>query len=419
MQGSGSLAERHRLVLAAIEAVTDLQQVLFQAPSGELEDLVANLGELSARCVSQVAAVAAEAEQRGVVVASQAASTSGWIAELSPELADRASQLSKCARVLRRPDLREVADDVLALQLTPAAAVRIGVEFDQLVPQLRPEAIPVVLQAFRQVGAEHGVRGVRQLHAELIARYGEQGEFDDEQEKCRRRIELSPARECSGMWHYELTVDAEGHAVLESAIGPLSAPVVGPDGERDLRPVGRRRGEALVAALGRSVAASTSYATHTKTALMVTMDLDDLVDGLGGGQVLGTLAEGEWLAPDVVRRLACEASIIPAVLGSKGELLDLGLESRLFTAAQKRALWLRDGHCSFPACTAPATWSDAHHLQHWVDGGRSDLSNGALLCPRHHSVVHRDELHGRVVDGRVEWDRRPGSYPFRRERRVA
>lgn len=58
----------------------------------------------------------------------------------------------------------------------------------------------------------------------------------------------------------------------------------------------------------------------------------------------------------------------------------------------------------------PAAWCDAHHLWHWCDGGPSDLDHGALLCGRHHSVVHTKGYHGQVVDGQVLRDLTPGAY---------
>ncbi len=73
----------------------------------------------------------------------------------------------------------------------------------------------------------------------------------------------------------------------------------------------------------------------------------------------------------------------------------------MFTSAQLKALWLRDKHCTFPGCEAPAHWTDAHHLTHWLDGGPTNLNNAALLCGRHHTIVHRDQLAGSVVDGQV------------------
>jgi hypothetical protein len=116
----------------------------------------------------------------------------------------------------------------------------------------------------------------------------------------------------------------------------------------------------------------------------------------GGAVTLGSLAAGELIDPASARRIACDAGIIPVVLGRDGEILDQGRAVRLFTPGQVRALWRRDQHCTFPGCDVPTAWCDAHHLIHWADGGSTDLSNAALLCARHHTIVHRDQLAGRI-----------------------
>jgi hypothetical protein len=116
-----------------------------------------------------------------------------------------------------------------------------------------------------------------------------------------------------------------------------------------------------------------------------------------------------------VRRLACDAEIIPAVLGTPSEILDLGRATRLFTPTQTRALTLRDRHCTFPRCDIPAFWCDAHHITHWSDGGPTNLDNAALLCGRHHTIVHRDRLTAAVTPNGVRWDTTPHSYQPRRD----
>src|SRR6478609_85956 len=143
---------------------------------------------------------------------------------------------------------------------------------------------------------------------------------------------------------------------------------------------------------------------------MLTLDFATLKAQYGAARVLGTPADGVLLGGDTLRKLACDAAIIPVVLGGAGEILDQGREQRLFSKAQIRALWLRDQHCTFPGCRAPAAWCDAHHLIHWIDGGPTDLDNAALLCGRHHTIAHRDRLAGRLTDHGVDWDLRPGSY---------
>ena len=123
------------------------------------------------------------------------------------------------------------------------------------------------------------------------------------------------------------------------------------------------------------------------------------------GEVRGAgLADNDAvLSPGTVRRLACEATIIPAVLGGPSQILDLGRNQRFFTPAQRRALARRDHGCSYPGCTIPAQWCEAHHVTHWLLGGATDLANGALLCGRHHTVVHQRNLTASITPTQVTW----------------
>lgn len=103
----------------------------------------------------------------------------------------------------------------------------------------------------------------------------------------------------------------------------------------------------------------------------------------------GTLPSGARISPATARRLACDAEIIPAVLGGKGEVLDLGRASRSFSAAVRRAAILRDGdRCVFPKCQNAR--HECHHIEHWANGGSSSLDNAAWLCSYHHWLVHEN-----------------------------
>lgn len=155
--------------------------------------------------------------------------------------------------------------------------------------------------------------------------------------------------------------------------------------------------------------------TTAKAQLFVTVDYDTLAAGLrGAGSTVGGLSAGTLLAPETVRRLACDASIIPVVLGADSQVLDWGTARRLFTSAQTKRLWLRDGCCTYPGCDAQPQSAQGHHLVHWADGGETDLSNAALLCRRHQTIVHTRRLAGivtRDAEGEcVEWDLTSGSY---------
>jgi hypothetical protein len=393
MSGSATtLVEIRRHLAVALDGLRDLSSVLFQCPNGDVGELLGEVAELTARGMAGAAAVTAEAEHRGLVEASQNANTTQWVAEHGWHLRRQAGVIAKTAKILRRPDLADVADSVLTCDVDLPTAVTVAGEYDKLAKDLREDAKPVVVRQMLDVGAEQGPSGVHQLTQEILARYGEQGEFEEHQERCRRQLDLSAAQEtAAGLHHYEMTLDNEARAILEAAIGPLSAPRPPvdangqPTGEPDLRSVGRRRAEALIHMLGRGVTVSTAaeQAGHPtaspKAVLMVTMTLDDLRDQTGAGVTIGPRGDGILLAPDVVRTLACNAGIIPVVLGDDGNVLNQGREKRLFTIDQIRAMARRDRGCSFNGCTAPAHWTDAHHLHHWADGGPTDVEHGALL----------------------------------------
>ena len=90
---------------------------------------------------------------------------------------------------------------------------------------------------------------------------------------------------------------------------------------------------------------------------MVTLDLDTLLTGIG----VATTSTGDRVTAEQARRLACQARIIPVVLGREGEVLDLGRSARLFSPAQRKALAIRDRECTTDGCSIPAAWCEAHH----------------------------------------------------------
>jgi hypothetical protein len=85
----------------------------------------------------------------------------------------------------------------------------------------------------------------------------------------------------------------------------------------------------------------------------------------------------------------CDPTIYTALVDSLGLPVDMGRDARVATPAQRRALALRDGGCTFPGCDARVAWTDAHHVKFWSKDGPSDLGNFVLLCRRHHTVAHR------------------------------
>jgi Domain of unknown function (DUF222) len=137
----------------------------------------------------------------------------------------------------------------------------------------------------------------------------------------------------------------------------------------------------------------------TKATLVVTIDYDAQRDRVEAGTTL----TGDLIAPETVRRLACDATIIPMVLGSAGEILDVGRSMRTCPPKMLKALWIRDKGCTFPGCSRPPAWCDAHHVLHWSRGGCTDMDNMCPPCPRHHTIVHQRDLTATITSTGVVW----------------
>ena len=89
-------------------------------------------------------------------------------------------------------------------------------------------------------------------------------------------------------------------------------------------------------------------------------------------------AGGIHVSVETARRLACDAAKIEMRHGPGGEILDVGRRTRTISPALRRALAARDGRCRFPGCQNRRC--DAHHVEHWADGGETALDNLVLLC---------------------------------------
>jgi hypothetical protein len=104
-----------------------------------------------------------------------------------------------------------------------------------------------------------------------------------------------------------------------------------------------------------------------------------------------------------LRRICCDAKVVPAVLGTRSEVLDLGRGRRCASQGQCRVLALRDKGCAHPGCTRPPKNCEAHHVRHWVDLGPTNINNLVLLCAFHHRLLHHSDWSVRMVDGIPEF----------------
>ncbi|MDQ2708604.1 MAG: HNH endonuclease, partial [Actinomycetota bacterium] len=112
---------------------------------------------------------------------------------------------------------------------------------------------------------------------------------------------------------------------------------------------------------------------------------------------------GGTTSPAMLRMLACDAAVIPVVLGGTGQPLDVGRVTRSIPDGLRRAVAARDGGCAHPGCGRPPSWCEVHHIVAWEEGGETALHNCVMLCKVHHRQIHHTEWHVRIRDGLPEF----------------
>jgi hypothetical protein len=141
-------------------------------------------------------------------------------------------------------------------------------------------------------------------------------------------------------------------------------------------------------------------------AVRVIVQAADLESGVGHGVIEGS---NEVIGIRTVEHLACANGVQPVVLDDSGNPLELGREQRLFSRRQRIALAIRDGGCLWTGCERPPSWTEAHHIDHWQHGGRTDLDRGVLLCRHHHLRLHNEGWSIHLRAGRYWLEPPPGS----------
>lgn len=231
----------------------------------------------------------------------------------------------------------------------------------------------------------------------LIVRAESQLDPDDveprhEQARAERSLEI---RERDGRLRLVAELDVETGAPIKAVIDGivsrnLRANHEADDATRDQRSVRQMRADAL-AAVCRHALGCEELPTGPTTTVIVRMTLGELQTGIGAATIDGI---DQPLPAAAVRRLACDLQAIPWIMGSDSEILDWGRDKRGFTRAQKLAIAERDGGCA--CCGAPVSWTEVHHIEWWANGGRTDLSNGVLLCTACHHRLHDDGWEVRI-----------------------
>ena len=246
-----------------------------------------------------------------------------------------------------------------------------------------------LLRSARRLSVDQFAKHMRSEVARLSADKG-LGVF----ERQRRATYLKFWNDVDGMVHLRGAFDPERGSVLLSRLeqrveamfhaGDVEVPVeVGPGVE----PNDHRRALALVASVTGSHNTSGDTARPPRAEIIVHVPLDQLTGQAESAGVI-TTQHGVELPAETVRRLACDADIIPVVLNGEGVPLDVGRAKRLATIHQRRVLGAMYESCAIPECQVKFAHCEPHHIEYWENGGRTDLANLVPLCSRHHHAAH-------------------------------
>jgi len=336
------------------------------------------LGVVEAQVAAHRAEFIAEAERSDAARKEGYGSTTAWLVAVSGEQSAACrSQVAVASSLEGMPETRKafaagelsqsrVRVLAQAQALAPAEFARDEGELVAQVAAAPPKGVPQVLASWKRqtdpIGAE----------AEAERLFGQ------------RALHLSV--DWSGMLRLSGLLDPESGGAVLAAVRSLSEPAaLDPD---DPRTTAQRQADALTE-ISRRYLDGEPATGRSRPHVTVTVPWDTLQQGHG---VVDT--EVGPIPAEAARRLACDATISQVIL-REGVPVTSGEARRVIPPALRRALEARDLGCTWPGCDAPARWCDAHHILHWADGGKTELSNLRLLCRAHHRHAHNHQPYPR------------------------
>jgi hypothetical protein len=278
-----------------------------------------------------------------------------------------------------------------------------------------------IAEYFATLAPTGNARHLRTAAAGLLERLApEVADRFDPQSHTRRFLDMTI--DSTGMLVGHFALDPTAGATFQAAVDAASAPRPSEDGARDERTARERRADALLSIADTSLGV-TGPVRGERPRVVVHTTPEQLAGLVGSGPA--RTDAGTDLGPGALRRTACDAVLQRVVWDRDGTVLatvplELGRTARLADLNQRRALAVRDRGCIIPGCGAPPAHCDAHHVQHWADGGPTDLCNLCLLCASHHTAVHEgvwiirmgaDGIPEVIPPDRVDPRRRPRRAP--------
>ncbi len=387
-------------VVAALHACLDVLASEDPAglSAGEQSERLRSLGRAEARIAAIKLATLGAAHRAGAAAASGAASTDQWAARATnadPVVVHRQVQLSQ-QLAERTATQRALAAGALSAE---HAAVIVRAD-SQLPAGVTTAQRAVVEEALIEKAATMPPallrRAARRALAEVepdptVVDAHENDLVVDEERAARAKTRLSLHDNGDGTVTGHFTVPILHGHLLRKILQTMTAPRRGRLGASAAQ-VGENTGirtdwdHARGTAFAELIEHLPTDRLHPRTAatVVVTMSEETLRDALA----VAHLDTGTDISAGEARRLACNAQLLPAVLGGPSIPLDLGRSARLFSEAQRTALGLRQQTCGAKGCDRPFAWTEIHHLSSWALGGKTNLDNAIGLCHFHHQRIH-------------------------------
>lgn len=396
---------------AMVTCLEQWRQFIIECDDEGLQDQVRDIEKASRALHSVMLDTVAELESRNIAASNGFRGTKQLLAgmlRLSPT--EAGSRVAHAAQLAPR---RTLGGEALAPLLSNTAAAlgagEIGPGQVRVITETM-NAIPASVSATDRDAAEAELAlharsfaptALHQIGRRILGYLNPDGPAPrDDQESVPAAGELRFWDRRDGRLGLEGFLEPEHSAEFRSLIEQLAAPRPGADSAPDARTTPQRNADALIEVCGLARAAQDCPSTAGEPPhLTVTINWDALRTGFG----VATLDYGTHISASEARRWACDAKIIPVVLGGKSEPLDVGRAMRTVPLSIRRALVARDRGCAFPGCDRPPGMCQAHHCRHWIDDGETSLENCVLLCATHHRHVHRTGWEILVHPGYVEF----------------
>jgi hypothetical protein len=352
----------------------DLRHTSDEVLEADFMELERAAGALEA----QLARRAAEIDRRGSFGRDGYLSMSSWLAHRLRMAFSAATQLVRMARALEHMPRTREAMSQGEISRSAAAVLVAAHEVD-------PAEFSRVEEALVDTAGALPIRDLKRAvaHWRDVVDH-RRAEEDAEHVFQLRRLHVSPTLE--GMVRVDGDLDPETGQVLMTALrSVLDTEERRPGADR--RTFAQRRADALGEICRRWLdSTDRPLVSGERPHITITVDLETL-EGRSGFRC--ELDDAGTITPETARRWACDASIARVITMGRSEPLEVGRRTPVVPASMRRAVIVRDGGCRFPGCDRPHGWCDAHHVQHWADGGPTSLSNLVLLCRPHHRLIHQ------------------------------